>query len=297
MTGCTTRTTRRRSRDADYDALRRRNAAIEARFPDLVRADSPSQPRRRRAGDRLRQGAPPACRCCRWTTPSTTRNSPSSCARARRFLGLATEAPLAFVAEPKIDGLSINLTYEHGRFVHGATRGDGIEGEDVTANLRTIGSVPDTAARPCAGADRGPRRSVHDQGGFPGAERGAGQGGAEAIRQSAQRRRRQPAPARSGDHRQPAAVAVRLCAGRGERGGGRHPLALPAAAARVGLPGQSAVASSAGCGSGGRVPARHRPCNARRSATTSTAWSTRSTTWRLQRRLGFVGRAPRWAIA
>ena len=63
------------------------------------------------------------------------------CARAKRFLG-RTE-PLVFVAEPKIDGLSINLTYEHGRFVRGATRGDGTEGEDVTANLRTMKSVPD----------------------------------------------------------------------------------------------------------------------------------------------------------
>ena len=63
------------------------------------------------------------------------------CARAKRFLG-RTE-PLVFVAEPKIDGLSINLTYEHGRFVRGATRGDGTEGEDVTANLRTIKSVPE----------------------------------------------------------------------------------------------------------------------------------------------------------
>ena len=62
------------------------------------------------------------------------------CARARRFLGLPADARLEFVAEPKIDGLSINLTYEHGRFVHGATRGDGTMGEDVTANLRTMDS-------------------------------------------------------------------------------------------------------------------------------------------------------------
>ncbi len=64
------------------------------------------------------------------------------CARARRFLGLPADAGLEFVAEPKIDGLSINLTYEHGSFVHGATRGDGAIGEDVTANLRTMKSVP-----------------------------------------------------------------------------------------------------------------------------------------------------------
>jgi DNA ligase (NAD+) len=66
------------------------------------------------------------------------------CTRARRFLG-RTE-PLMFVAEPKIDGLSINLTYENGRFVRGATRGDGTEGEDVTANLHTMKSVPDRLA-------------------------------------------------------------------------------------------------------------------------------------------------------
>jgi DNA ligase (NAD+) len=64
-------------------------------------------------------------------------------ARVRRFLGLAGEAPLPFVGEPKIDGLSISLTYEHGRFARGATRGDGTEGEDVTANLRTLQSLPE----------------------------------------------------------------------------------------------------------------------------------------------------------
>ena len=62
--------------------------------------------------------------------------------RARRFLGLASDQPLALVGEPKIDGLSINLTYERGHFVRGATRGDGMEGEDVFENLRTIKAVP-----------------------------------------------------------------------------------------------------------------------------------------------------------
>ena len=62
--------------------------------------------------------------------------------RARRFLGLAADADLRFVGEPKIDGLSINLTYEHGAFVRGATRGDGLEGEDVTANLQTLKTLP-----------------------------------------------------------------------------------------------------------------------------------------------------------
>jgi DNA ligase (NAD+) len=126
--------------DADYDALRRRNAAIEARFPALIRPDSPST----RIG-----GAPESGFAkLRHHVPMLSLDNAFDatefaefCARAKRFLG-RTE-PLMFVAEPKIDGLSINLIYEHGRFVRGATRGDGTEGEDVTANLRTMKSVPD----------------------------------------------------------------------------------------------------------------------------------------------------------
>ena len=127
--------------DAAYDALRQRNAAIEARFPALVRADSPS----RRVGGAPETGFAKV----RHLVPMLSLDNAFDaaefaefCARARRFLGLAADAPLPCVGEPKIDGLSINLTYEHGRFVRGATRGDGTEGEDVTANLRTIGSVP-----------------------------------------------------------------------------------------------------------------------------------------------------------
>ena len=128
--------------DADYDALRQRNSAIEARFPDLVRADSPSQ----------RVGAAPAsrpsarcatpCRCCRSATPSPTRTSPSSspaCAASSVWLPRTT---VEVTAEPKIDGLSISLRYEAGRLVQAATRGDGTEGENVTANVMTIRQIP-----------------------------------------------------------------------------------------------------------------------------------------------------------
>ncbi|MBV9735927.1 MAG: NAD-dependent DNA ligase LigA [Acidisphaera sp.] len=127
--------------DAEYDALRRRNAAIEARFPHLVRPDSPS----------ARVGAAPAGGFAkvRHRVPMLSLDNAFAaddfaefCARARRFLGLAVGTRLRFVAEPKIDGLSISLTYEDGRFVRGATRGDGSEGEDVTANLRTMDKVP-----------------------------------------------------------------------------------------------------------------------------------------------------------
>jgi DNA ligase (NAD+) len=125
--------------DADYDALRQRDMAIEARFPSLVRADSPSH----RVG-----GAPDSGFAkLRHRVPMLSLDNAFDAgdfsdfmARAHRFLG--TSGALDFVAEPKIDGLSINLTYENGRFTRGATRGDGTEGEDVTANLRTMKSVP-----------------------------------------------------------------------------------------------------------------------------------------------------------
>jgi len=127
--------------DAEYDALRRRNAAIEARFPHLIRPDSPSS----RVGGAPESGFAKLRHRVPMLSLDNAMNAEEFsefCARARRFLGLPAGENLEFVAEPKIDGLSINLTYEHGRFVHGATRGDGTTGEDVTANLRTMQSVP-----------------------------------------------------------------------------------------------------------------------------------------------------------
>lgn len=127
--------------DAEYDALRRRNAEIEARFPDLIRPDSPS----RRVGARPAGGfakvrhREPMLSLGNVFSPAEFREFTE---RVRRFLGLEPQVRLVFVGEPKIDGLSISLTYEEGVFVQGATRGDGLEGEDVTANLRTIPAIP-----------------------------------------------------------------------------------------------------------------------------------------------------------
>ena len=127
--------------DADYDTLRKRNAAIEARFPELTRADSPS----------LRVGAKPSAKFARVVhrVPMLSLDNAFDeedvidfAARVRRFLGTKDEDNLVFVAEPKIDGLSASLRFENGAFVQGATRGDGIEGEDVTTNLRTLRDVP-----------------------------------------------------------------------------------------------------------------------------------------------------------
>ncbi|MEO1650723.1 MAG: NAD-dependent DNA ligase LigA, partial [Pseudomonadota bacterium] len=127
--------------DADYDDLVRRNKEIEARFPDLRRADSPSG----------RVGAAPAegFGKVRHTVPMLSLGNAFDAEdvaefvqRIRRFLSLDETAPLAIVAEPKIDGLSIALRYEGGVFVQAATRGDGAEGENVTANVATIAAIP-----------------------------------------------------------------------------------------------------------------------------------------------------------
>jgi DNA ligase (NAD+) len=125
--------------DAEYDALRQRNDEIEARFPHLIRADSPSR----------RIGAAPAGRFpkVRHAVPMlsldnafTDEDVADFVGRIKRFLRLE-ETP-TFTAEPKIDGLSMSLRYEGGELVSAATRGDGTEGEDVTANIRTLKDVP-----------------------------------------------------------------------------------------------------------------------------------------------------------
>jgi DNA ligase (NAD+) len=125
--------------DAAYDALYDELAALEAEHPELVTPDSPTQ----------RVGAPPSDRFrkIRHLTPMgslekvTTQEALEKWADdVRKRLG--TKEPVAYVLEPKIDGSAINLTYENGRFAYGATRGDGIQGEDVTPNLRTIRAIP-----------------------------------------------------------------------------------------------------------------------------------------------------------
>ena len=133
--------------DAAYDALRARNNAIEARFPDLVRADSPN----RRVGAAASSGFAKAAHAAPMLSLDNAFNAEDFTdftTRARRFLGLAADTPLPLVGEPKIDGLSVSLTYANGQLIRAATRGDGMVGEDVTANIRTVASVPHTLAGP-----------------------------------------------------------------------------------------------------------------------------------------------------
>ncbi len=127
--------------DAEYDALRKELLALETEFPQLVTSESPSQ----------NVGAKPSGKFGKIThkvpmlsldNAFTDEDVAEFTVRIKRFLNLPQESVVEFTAEPKIDGLSAALRYEKGVFVSGATRGDGQVGEDVTANLRTLDTVP-----------------------------------------------------------------------------------------------------------------------------------------------------------
>ncbi len=127
--------------DAEYDILFQRNAAIEAKFPALIRHDSPS----------LKVGAAPAEKFAKITHSKpmlslsnafTHEDVDDFITRIRRFLGLDEQEVVPVLAELKIDGLSFSVRYEKGRYTHAATRGDGVTGEDITANARTLVGLP-----------------------------------------------------------------------------------------------------------------------------------------------------------
>src|ERR1051326_4163518 len=127
--------------DAEYDALRQRYNAIEAKFPDLRTLDSLS----RKVGAAPSRGFAKV----RHAVPMLSLDNAFGdddvidfVGRIRRFLNLKSDADITFTAEPKIDGLSMSLRYQDGALVKAATRGDGAEGEDVTANVKTIKDVP-----------------------------------------------------------------------------------------------------------------------------------------------------------
>lgn len=127
--------------DAEYDALMKELIDLEKAFPDLVTPDSPTQ----------RVGAPPleAFKPVKHTIPmlslSNTETEEETIEfdrRIKRFLHISPEESIEYVAEPKLDGLAVELVYENGRLAIGSTRGDGYTGEDVTLNIKTIKSIP-----------------------------------------------------------------------------------------------------------------------------------------------------------
>ena len=125
--------------DAEYDRLFDELKALEEEHPELITPDSPTQ----------RVGAPPSERFqkVQHLTPMGSLEKVTDDESLFKWADdvrkrLDSDEPVAYVIEPKIDGLAVNLTYEDGRLVRGATRGDGVQGEDVTVNLRTIPSVP-----------------------------------------------------------------------------------------------------------------------------------------------------------
>src|SRR5207302_8991773 len=132
--------------DAEYDALMRELRELEARHPDLVTADSPT---RRVAGQVAAAFVPVEHRVAMLSLDNATTHDQLREFEAR--LGRALPgAAFDYVCEPKIDGLGVALLYQDGRFVRGATRGDGRVGEDITRNLLTIRSIPRTLGAPLA---------------------------------------------------------------------------------------------------------------------------------------------------
>ena len=127
--------------DGEYDALRRRFEEIEAAYPDFATPDSPTRTVGAKPGERFAKRRHPVPMLSLGKAYDDEEVAEFA-ARVRRFLRLAEDAPLAFTAEPKVDGLSLSLRYERGRLVAATTRGDGQEGEDVTPNAMTVANVP-----------------------------------------------------------------------------------------------------------------------------------------------------------
>ena len=125
--------------DAEYDRLKHRNFDIEARFPELIRQDSPSK----KVGAAVKNGFTKITHSFPMLSLGdvfSTDEVAEFVMSVKRYLNTAEN--IEFISEPKIDGLSFSARYENGVFVQGATRGDGTTGEDITANLRTIKQLP-----------------------------------------------------------------------------------------------------------------------------------------------------------
>jgi DNA ligase (NAD+) len=211
--------------DAEYDALRRRNGAIEARFPHLVLPDSPS----RSVGTEPSAGF----RKIRHAVPMTSLENALTPEDMRKFLdGIRNfllelhnrNVSIELVGEPKIDGLSCSLRYEKGLLVLGLTRGNGIEGEDVTANVKTIKDIP---------------RQLQGKG-WPDVLEVRGEVYMSDVRQPPECRRRELAPVGSGYYRATPPAFLRLRLGRGLHTHRANPMGSPAQVEGVGFQAQRA---------------------------------------------------------
>ncbi|MCK0198234.1 NAD-dependent DNA ligase LigA [Ancylobacter sp. 6x-1] len=284
--------------DGDYDALRRRYEAIEAQFPELKGIDSLSE----------KVGAAPSSKFAkvRHAVPMLSLGNAFAedeveefVARVRRFLDLPPDAEIAFTAEPKIDGLSCSLRYEDGRLVTAATRGDGFEGEDVTANVRTIAEIPERLK----GDDVPPVFEVRGEVYMSHADFAALNARQEAAGKALFMN---PRNAAAGSLRQldPAMTAARplrfFAYAWGEVSEGGLPAdtqhGVIAAFARWGLPTNPLTVL---CRSAAELLAHYRAIGERRAGLgydiDGVVYKVDSLA--LQRRLGFVSRSPRWAIA
>jgi DNA ligase (NAD+) len=232
--------------DAEYDALVRRNAELEAAFPHLVRADSPS------AAVGHEVSASPLSKVAHEVRMMSLDNAFADeevaefVARVRRYLNLPEDEPVAFTAEDKIDGLSCSLRYEDGVLVRAATRGDGLVGEDVTANVAHIADIPQQARRRGAAVFEVRGEVYMEKQAFAALNR------ADARRASGEARARcsirpvasSPTRAtRGGSLRQKdpavtarAAALPRAWLGRGERGARGYPVRMMQRIAEWGLP-------------------------------------------------------------
>ena len=181
--------------DAEYDRLTRELEALEAEWPELKRPDSPTE----RVGPPPAEGFAPAPHRVPMLSLENAMDETEMRAfdeRVRRILG--SDAPVAYAGEPKLDGAGVELVYESGRLAVGATRGDGRVGEDVTANLRLVLTIPRVLADkgPTAAATRlGARRGDPADRGLRATQREAYRARGRAVREPAKRRRGLPPPA------------------------------------------------------------------------------------------------------
>ncbi len=281
--------------DGDYDALRRKLVTMEAEHPEFVADTSPSKKVGAKPSDRFAKVRHKVGMLSLGNVFADDEVE-EFCGRVRRFLGLKPEDALAFVAEPKIDGLSCSLRYEDGELVQASTRGDGQEGEDVTANVRTIGEIPHALkGRPPGVLDvRGEIYMTKD--GFAGINARQAEAGKPLYanpRNSAAGSLRQLDPGIT------AARPLRFFAY--AWGEASHPpadtqMGMVEAFARFGLP---VNPLSVLCHSAEELLAQYRRIEAERAALPydidGVVYKVDSVA--LQARLGFVSRTPRWAVA